>query len=309
MSRRESEGRRVGAPLLDVTRRMSDEAVVARARKIGDTMCCAGNILNLVRRAVWRYHAFLRAVDTNSAVSSRVAKLGNGGAPLLRKMSTFESKAELNDHINRKEHWNQVYQTKAPDEVSWFQARPTISLKLIEKSGIGKAQGVIDVGGGASVLVDFLLDAGFERPAVLDISAAALALPRQRLRERAGNVEWFEADVTEFNPPRRFALWHDRAVFHFLTDKADRRKYLETLKRTLTPDGHAVIATFAIDGPAKCSGLAVARYDAPAICAELSDEFQLVEQVDETHLTPWGSEQKFVYFLFKKASGCSSSHY
>jgi len=204
----------------------------------------------------------------------------------------------LNDTINRQEHWNRVYQTKAPDDVSWFQTRPAISLKLIKATGVGKTQGVIDVGGGASVLVDFLLDAGFTRPAVLDISAAALALARQRLDGRADNVEWFEADVTEFNPLRQFNLWHDRAVFHFLTDKAHRQKYIQTLKRTLTPDGHVIIATFAIDGPLKCSGLPVARYDASAISAELGDEFQLMEQVNETHVTPWNTEQKFSYFRF-----------
>ncbi len=200
--------------------------------------------------------------------------------------------------MNRKEHWNQVHQTKAPDDVSWFQKRPDISLKLIEAAGITKDQAVIDVGGGASVLVDFLLDAGFKRLAVLDFSAVALALARQRLNARSGNVEWFEADVTAFNPPHQFDLWHDRAVFHFLTDHADRQKYVRALKQTLTPHGHVIVATFAIDGPLKCSGLPVARYNAPGISAELGDEFQLLEQKDETHLTPWGTEQKFSYFRF-----------
>lgn len=202
--------------------------------------------------------------------------------------------------MNRKDHWNQVYQTKAPDNVSWFQTRPAISVKLIEATGIGKDEAIIDVGGGASVPVDFLLDAGFTKPAVLDISAAALAFARQRLGARAGMVEWFEADVTAFNPPRRFNFSHDQAVFHFLTDKADRRKYVEALKRTLTPDGHVTIATFAADGPVKCSGLNVARYDAPAIGADLGGEFRLVEQVDETHVTPWNTEQKFSYFRFAR---------
>lgn len=202
--------------------------------------------------------------------------------------------------MNRKDHWEQVYQTKAPDDVSWFQTQPAISLKLIESSGVGKDAGIIDVGGGSSVLVDFLLDAGFSKLAVLDISAAALEHARQRLGRRASSVEWCETDVTTFNPPHRFGLWHDRAVFHFLTDKADRQKYVETLKRTLTPGGHVVIATFAIDGPQKCSGLDVARYDAPSICAELGAEFQVVEQASETHTTPWQTEQKFGYFRFAR---------
>ena len=205
--------------------------------------------------------------------------------------------------MNRKEHWNQVYQTKAPADVSWFQTRPGISLKLIEAAGISKNEGIIDVGGGASVLVDFLLDAGFGRLAVLDISAAALEHARQRLGSRASSVGWFEADVTTFNRPRRFGLWHDRAVFHFLTDQADRLKYAQALKETITPAGHVVIATFAMDGPVKCSGLDVSRHDARSICAELGAEFQLLEQVDEIHVTPWSSEQKFSYFRFARNAG------
>ena len=200
--------------------------------------------------------------------------------------------------LNRKEHWNQVYQTKAPDDVSWFQTRPAVSLKLIEATGIGKDERIIDMGGGASVLVDFLLDAGFTELAVLDISTTALEHAKRRLGARAGKIAWFEADATGFNPPHRFNLWHDRAVFHFLTDKADRQKYVETLKRTLAPGGHVIIATFAVDGPLKCSGLEVARYDAPAICAELGTGFELLEQLDETHVTPWNTEQKFSYFRF-----------
>lgn len=202
--------------------------------------------------------------------------------------------------MNRKEHWNQVYQTKAPDDVSWFQARPASSLKLVEAAGIGKDERIIDVGVGASVLVDFLLDAGFTKLAVLDISAAALEHAKQRLGPRAGRVEWFEADVTAFSPPRQFKLWHDRAVFHFLTDQADREKYVQKLKRTVTPHGHVIIATFAIDGPAKCSGLDVARHDANSICAALGAGFHLMEQVDESHVTPWSSEQKFSYFRFTR---------
>ena len=202
--------------------------------------------------------------------------------------------------MNRTAHWNQVYQTNPPDDVSWFQARPTTSLKLIEACGVGKADGIIDVGGGASVLVDFLLDAGYSKLAVLDISAAALDHAKRRVGARAGEVDWLAADVTTFTAPRQFRLWHDRAVFHFLTDKADRQKYVEAMKRTLTPDGHAIIATFANDGPEKCSGFNVCRYDAPGICAELGAEFQLSEQSNETHVTPWNTEQRFSYFRFAR---------
>jgi ubiquinone/menaquinone biosynthesis C-methylase UbiE len=173
-----------------------------------------------------------------------------------------------------------------------------LSLALIAASGISKDAGIIDVGGGTSTLVDFLLDNGFTRLAVLDVSDAALTYSRSRLGTRAADVEWFETDVTSFQPPHRFGLWHDRAVLHFLTSADDRRKYVATLQRTLQPGGTAVISTFALDGPPKCSGLNVIRYDAPSILAELGKEFQLQEVRHETHITPWKSEQRFIYFRF-----------
>ena len=198
--------------------------------------------------------------------------------------------------MNPDEHWNRVYQSKSTEAVSWYQHRPDMSLELIAASGVSKDAGVIDVGGGASLLVDFLLDDRYTNLAVLDISAAALNHSRSRLGARSGNVEWFEADVTSFEPPHRFGLWHDRAVFHFLTAADDRRGYLATLQRTLKPGGIVVISTFALDGPAKCSGLDVVRYDEQAMMAELGTEFQLQEVRRETHITPWQSEQRFIYF-------------
>jgi ubiquinone/menaquinone biosynthesis C-methylase UbiE len=218
---------------------------------------------------------------------------GQGGMLTLKEM-------------NRKDHWQHVYQTKDPTDVSWFQSQPTLSLRLIGNAGLEKNQGIIDVGGGASVMAGCLLGAGFRHVAVLDISADALKHAKQRLGAKADAVEWLEADVTGFTPPRQYDLWHDRAVFHFLTDKADRRKYVQTLKRTLTPGGHVIIATFAVDGPMKCSGLDVARYDASGICTELGSEFRLVEQVNETHVTPWNTEQKFSYFRFIRKPGSLS---
>jgi SAM-dependent methyltransferase len=198
--------------------------------------------------------------------------------------------------MNRHEHWNQVYQTKGTDDVSWYQRRPDLSLALIAASGVSKDAGIIDVGGGASMLVDFLLDDGYTRLAVLDLSGVALSHSRTRLGARAGGVEWFEADVTSFEPPHRFGLWHDRAVFHFLTAADDRRGYISTLRRTLQPGGAVVISTFALDGPPKCSGLEVMHYDEQSILAELGAEFQLQEVRRETHVTPWASEQRFIYF-------------
>jgi len=204
--------------------------------------------------------------------------------------------------MNRQEHWNQVYQTKGTDDFSWYQRRPDLSLALIAASGVSKDAGVIDVGGGASTLVDFLLDDGYSRLAVLDLSGAALSLSRSRLGARAAEVEWFESDVTSFEPPSHFCLWHDRAVFHFLTEADDRLRYVATLRRTLQPGGTVIISTFALDGPPKCSGLEVRRYDEQTIRAELGAEFQLQEVRRETHMTPWQSEQRFIYFRFQRQS-------
>jgi 2-polyprenyl-3-methyl-5-hydroxy-6-metoxy-1,4-benzoquinol methylase len=201
--------------------------------------------------------------------------------------------------MNRQEHWNKVYQTKGTDDVSWYQRRPDLSLALIAASGVSKDAGVIDVGGGTSMLVDSLLDDGYSRLAVLDLSGVALSHSRSRLDARASAVEWFETDVTSFSPPHRFGLWHDRAVFHFLTAADDRHRYVATLQRTLRPGGAVVISTFALDGPPKCSGLDVMRYDEQSILAELGAEFRLQEIRRETHITPWQSDQRFIYFRFR----------
>lgn len=205
-----------------------------------------------------------------------------------------------------KDYWNQIYQNKTPEGVSWFQKRPETSLALIGSSGMSKDGGILDVGGGASTLADCLLDAGYGKLAVLDISAEALNRARTRLGARAGEVDWYEADVTNFEPPHRFGFWHDRAVFHFLTTSEARVQYVATLRRTLLPGGHVIIATFALDGPAKCSGLDVMRHDERSIGAELGNEFVLCETLHETHLTPWGSEQRFVFCLFRQVR--SSNH-
>jgi len=201
--------------------------------------------------------------------------------------------------MERKAHWENVYQTKSPLEVSWYQREPEISLALIERAGVGPEDAIIDVGGGASVLVDRLLARGFERLAVLDVSAKALTLARERLGERARKVEWFEADVTSFSSPHRFRLWHDRAVFHFLTDPSDRQAYVNSLSNTLEPGGHLIIATFAIGGPTKCSGLDICQYDAARMSVELGSGFELLDEVAETHLTPAGKEQRFIFLHYR----------
>ncbi|PYJ09215.1 MAG: SAM-dependent methyltransferase [Verrucomicrobia bacterium] len=201
--------------------------------------------------------------------------------------------------MTRQQHWDAAYQADGPAGVSWYQARPALSLALIAATGAPRDAGVIDVGGGASTLIDCLLDAGYSSLAVLDLSSVALGHARTRLGERATAVHWFAADVTSFELPHRFGIWHDRAVFHFLTDPADRRGYVSTLLRTLQPGGHVVIATFAPDGPPKCSGLEIVRYDEASLVAELGPSFALRESHRETHTTPWQTEQRFIYFRFQ----------
>jgi SAM-dependent methyltransferase len=199
---------------------------------------------------------------------------------------------------DRKKHWENVYFTKPVSQVSWYQPEPVLSLRLIRETGLGKTSSLIDVGGGASTLVDGLNQQGYTSIAVLDVSASALDHARKRLGSRAGEVEWYEADITAFRPPHRFELWHDRAVFHFLTEQADRQRYVAALKRSLGPGGHVIIMTFAIGGPEKCSGLDIVQYDAEKMCLELGPDFDLMDTGLDLHLTPAGGEQKFAWFRF-----------
>ncbi|MGE5167634.1 MAG: class I SAM-dependent methyltransferase [Deltaproteobacteria bacterium] len=193
------------------------------------------------------------------------------------------------------DHWNRVYTTRAVDAVSWYQAQPKISLELIAAADLPVDAPIIDIGGGASVLVDCLLAQGRSALSVLDVSAAALANSCARLGANAAKVQWIEADVRKFEPPQRYALWHDRAVFHFLTDPADRERYMAAMRRSLKPRAHVVVATFALDGPARCSGLDVARYDAATLHAQFGDDFELLDSRRETHITPAGAEQRFTW--------------
>lgn len=202
----------------------------------------------------------------------------------------------------RKQHWEDVYSHKSPTEVSWYQAEPKLSLELIARTGIGEDSAIIDVGGGASVLVDRLHGAGYRNLTVLDISARALDAARQRMGDAAKDVHWIDADITEFSPPQSYALWHDRAVFHFLTDAGDRQRYVEALRRAVPAGGHVIMASFAIGGPIRCSGLEIVQYDAPRMQAELGTGFELVEQRDETHHTPAGGDQLFSFFRFRRAA-------
>ena len=201
--------------------------------------------------------------------------------------------------MDRQRHWDEVYSQKAEDTVSWFQVHPDLSLELIRAAGVGHTDALIDVGGGASRLVDHLLGAGFADLTVLDIAAAALERAGARLGPAALKVQWLVADVTRWRPARLYRLWHDRAVFHFLTEAADRAAYLANLKAALTPGGHAVIASFAPDGPERCSGLPVQRYSPESLAAELGPAFHLKGKRNESHLTPAGRVQRFQYSLFE----------
>lgn len=203
--------------------------------------------------------------------------------------------------FDRKSHWEQVYQDKNPDEVSWFQAKPSVSLDLIAGSGIDRRAYIIDVGGGASSLVSCLYESGYHSLAVLDISSHSLQHARKLMAGHADEVEWLEQDVTRFVPAHTYSLWHDRAVFHFLTDAVDRSRYVDALKHALAQGGVVIIATFAIGGPARCSGLDIVQYDADTLLAELGPGFELIEQVAEPHVTPAGKVQQFMYFCFRYA--------
>jgi len=202
--------------------------------------------------------------------------------------------------MDPKKHWEGIYQENNPDEVSWFQPKLAISLELIKSVEPRKDARIIDIGGGASTLVESLLSDGYKNLSVLDISGNALAKIKERLKEKASQIEWFETSILDFSNPRKFDLWHDRAVFHFLVNGSDRATYLKNLTGLLKAGGHLIVATFAIDGPLKCSGLDVVRYDETAMKKEIGEGFEFLKSCNEIHKTPWDTEQKFTYFLFRK---------
>lgn len=208
----------------------------------------------------------------------------------------------MTDTLDRERHWQGVYAGKAADAVSWYQTTPETSLALIGEAGARPTDPVIDVGGGASRLVDHLVQAGFADVSVLDVAAASMAAARARMGAAGDAVTWIAADITAWTPPKRYRVWHDRAVFHFLTDAADRAAYVGALEAALTADGTAIVATFAPDGPEKCSGLPVERYDRAKLSAALGAGFTVTGERRETHVTPGGGTQAFVYFLIRRLS-------
>lgn len=200
--------------------------------------------------------------------------------------------------MDPKEHWDRIYRANAPGEVSWYQPEARLSIELIGRVAPARSAPIIDVGGGASTLVDGLLEAGHDAVTVLDLSPAALAAARRRLAGRAARVRWVVADVLDAPlSAAAYAVWHDRAVFHFLTDPADRARYVAETRRAVRPGGHVIVASFAPEGPARCSGLEVARYTPEAMHAEFGAGFRLLDSVREDHQTPGGALQAFVYCL------------
>lgn len=201
-------------------------------------------------------------------------------------------------------HWESVYRTKQPDEVSWYAAHLSTSLELLRKAGLNEHSRVIDVGAGASTLVDDLLDLGVKSIIALDLSAAALAIARERLGQRGDQVRWIAEDVTRLTlPPQSIDIWHDRAALHFLVDPDAVRRYMSVATKALAREGYAIIGGFAADGPQKCSGLPVARRDPEAIADLFGPKFDLIEGRREIHTTPWGAPQRFAFSLLRKKPG------
>jgi SAM-dependent methyltransferase len=199
-------------------------------------------------------------------------------------------------------HWDRIWSSRPPETVSWFQAHAEQSLRLIRETGVPLSAPIIDVGGGASTLADDLLRIGCSALTVLDLSAAALAAARRRLGSHAGAIRWIEADITKVVlPVDAYDVWHDRAVFHFLTSPADRRAYVEAVLRAVKPGGHLIVATFAEDGPTRCSGLPVMRYRAEELHAQFGTPFTLLRHEKEEHRTPAGIIQKFVYCYCRRS--------
>lgn len=198
--------------------------------------------------------------------------------------------------MDGKQHWERVHGNKAPDQVSWYRPHLDRSLTFVEQAGLDKSANIIDVGAGASTFVDDLLDRGYRNVTILDISSTAIEGATARLGERAGLVKWLVGDITTVElPANYFDFWHDRAVFHFLTASQERQCYVAAVKRALKVNGHIVVATFGPAGPEKCSGLEVARYSPDALHGQFGARFRKVASCAETHKTPWGAEQEFVY--------------
>jgi 2-polyprenyl-3-methyl-5-hydroxy-6-metoxy-1,4-benzoquinol methylase len=203
---------------------------------------------------------------------------------------------------SRLAHWEDVYTRKSEKEFSWFEENPAPSLELIAGVAPTPDMAIIDIGGGASRLVDSLIENGFKHITVLDLSEAALEVAKARLGKQAAQVHWLVADATSWEPSETYGIWHDRAAFHFLTEEQDRIAYVTRLKRAVRAGGHTIIGTFALDGPEQCSGLPVVRYDAASLSQTLGKGFELVDTRPQVHVTPWGSTQSFQFSVFRRVA-------
>ncbi|HVV48643.1 MAG TPA: class I SAM-dependent methyltransferase [Polyangia bacterium] len=206
--------------------------------------------------------------------------------------------------MRARDHWEAVYEQKGPERVSWYRPHLERSLGFIEEAHLGRDAAIIDVGGGASTLVDDLLARGYLNVTVLDISLTAIESAKARLGKRASAVRWLTADITQTDlGAGAYDFWHDRAVFHFLRDDEDRRRYVAAAKRSVKPGGHILVATFGPEGPSRCSGLDVVRYDPDGLHGQFGAAFQKVGSSTEVHQTPWGTEQQFVYCYCRLSEG------
>jgi 2-polyprenyl-3-methyl-5-hydroxy-6-metoxy-1,4-benzoquinol methylase len=198
--------------------------------------------------------------------------------------------------VDAKTHWEKVYATKAPESVSWYRAHLETSLALIERATVARSSSIIDIGGGESTLVDDLLLRGYKNLTVLDVSRTAIEVTKRRLGSAAKQVRWLVGDIFEIElEPHAYDLWHDRAVFHFLTTAERRLAYVRQVTSAVKPGGHVIVSTFGPEGPTKCSGLEVMRYDAESLHGEFGGRFRLVQSSKELHQTPIGTAQQFLY--------------
>jgi ubiquinone/menaquinone biosynthesis C-methylase UbiE len=216
--------------------------------------------------------------------------------PMMKLFEFLSSKRDP------KKHWENVYQKESPEGLSWYQDNPEMSLKLIDATGVGFDGNIIDIGGGTSKLAGLLVAEGYKRVTVLDIASRSVEQAKSRLGEQADKITWIEADVTNYNFKEKYDIWHDRAVFHFLTDSHDRETYVDAVQQSLKAGGHLIIATFGLKGPRKCSGLPVVRYSPETLHKEFGNSFDLVETLVEVHSTPSKVQQKFIYCRFIKRS-------
>jgi 2-polyprenyl-3-methyl-5-hydroxy-6-metoxy-1,4-benzoquinol methylase len=200
----------------------------------------------------------------------------------------------------RHRHWEKVYQSKSPEQTSWYQSHPEVSLELIVSHLTDHEAAILDVGGGASTLAGHLLEIGYTDISVLDIAEAGLAHARKRLGTHAGRVHWITSDVITWEPKRQYDLWHDRAVLHFLTDSESQTAYFNVLRGTVKLDGITIIAGFAPGGPERCSDLSIVQHDQSSLSALLGEGFRLIETRDEIHSTPKGGKQAFRYHVFRR---------